>query len=459
MKRAPGRATTLVVAMSPQEERIARAARPLFGAVVRPIQAFFRLEAASGIVLLLCAVAALAWVNLLGAASFRAVFDEPIALAVGDATIRFTPLRLVNDALMTVFFFLVGMEIKRELTVGELRTRSQAMLPAIAALGGMIAPAAIFLFVNAGTPGQAGWGIPMATDIAFCVGVLTLLRRRVPHALVVFITALAIFDDIGGILVIAVFYGGRLDARWLVAAAAVCAVLFAMSRRYVQSAAAYVLAGALLWYALHAGGVHATIAGVVLGLAIPARAKSAPREVLEALSERTEALLSRPSDEACDAEAVMALGERIDELEPLLDRFVHRLHPWVAFGIMPLFALANSGVDLRGLAPAQVTGRVALGVALALFAGKQLGIFLFTVAAVKLGLARFPGQASLAKVLGVSIVAGIGFTVALFIAALAYPADAALLDEAKLGILAGSLASGVVGAAVLRLTPPVSSGP
>lgn len=382
-------------------------------AAVRPVQAFFRMEAASGVLLLAAAVAALAWVNLAGAASYRALLDARISIGVGPVSAAFTAHQAINDGLMTVFFWLVGMEIKRELVVGELRTRSQALLPAIAALGGMVVPAGIFAALNAGTAGAPGWGIPMATDIAFCIGVLTLLRSRVPQALVVFVTALAIFDDIGGILVIALFYGTGLHAGWLAAAAALTAGLAWMSRRGVRSAAAYVGVGALLWWALHAGGVHATIAGVVLGLAIPARGGDAP-----------------------------------------LDGLVRRLHPWVAFGIVPLFALANAGVEVRGLGPSQAMGRVATGVAVALLAGKPIGIVAFTLAAVRSGVAAMPGGASVPKVLGVAIVAGIGFTVALFVAALAYPADRALLDQAKLGVLAGSLLAGVLGAAVLRCTAP-----
>ena len=422
--------------------------------MVRPIQAFFELEAASGIVLLACATAALVWVNLAGAQSYRALVEAPISVMVGGAAVRFTLLQLVNDGLMTVFFFVVGMEIKRELVVGELAAPSQAALPAVAALGGMIAPAALFLAWNAGRPGEPGWGVPMATDIAFTVGVLALLGKRVPPALVVFVTALAIFDDIGGILVIAVFYGGALDARWLAAAAALTALLAAFSARRVRSGTAYLAVGALLWYALHASGIHATIAGVALGLAIPARGRSAPREILEALARDLADVVRRPPAEADDEGCLLAAGDRIEELEAPLDRFERRLHPWVAFGVMPLFALVNSGVDLRGLAPGDATGNVAVGVAVALLAGKPIGIFAFTVAAVKLGFARVPGDASLVKLLGVSVVAGIGFTVALFIAGLAYASHPDLLDQAKLGILAGSLTSGLAGALIIRLTPP-----
>jgi NhaA family Na+:H+ antiporter len=428
---------------------------PLFAAVVRPFQAFLRLEAASGILLLACAVLALALANSAASAAYQAVFSAPIELAAGPLRARFTLAALVNDGLMTVFFFVVGMEIKRELVVGELRTVPQALLPVVAALGGMLLPAAIFAAFNWGTPALRGWGIPMATDIAFCVGVLTLLRSRVPAALVVFVTALAIFDDIGGILVIAIFYGHGLSVAWLAAAAALAAALVGMGRLYVRSGVAYAIAAAALWYALHHAGIHATIAGVVAGLAMPARTRSPPRQVLEELAAHAARLVRSAADEELDSAAILEVEERLEELEAPLSRLVHLLHPWVAFGVMPLFALANSGVDLRALDPSQLTGRLAVGIAAALFAGKAVGIFAFTWAAVRLGIAPMPGGVRAAKLLGVAIVAGIGFTVALFIAGLAYADSPQTLDQAKVGILAGSLLSGLVGALVLRLTAPV----
>jgi NhaA family Na+:H+ antiporter len=429
--------------------------KPVFGAVLRPIRTFFALEAASGVLLLACAVVALAWVNLGGAGSYRAVFAYPITLGVGETVVRLPVHEIVNDGLMTIFFFVVGMEIKRELVLGELRTPAQAALPAIAAAGGMLLPAAIFVAFNRGGPGQPGWGIPMATDIAFCIGVLTLLKTRVPHALIVFVTALAIFDDIGGILVIACFYGQGLHATWLGAAGAITVALVVMSRAGVRSGVAYAAMGALLWCALHHGGIHATISGVVLGLAIPARARDLPRRALEHLASHTAALLQHGSDEELDAEAICGIERTLEGIEPPLSRFLHLLHPWVAFAIMPAFAFANSGVDLRALDAAQLTSKLAVGTAVALVVGKLIGIFSFTAAAVKTGVAPMPGGVSHAKLLGVSIVAGIGFTVALFIAALAYPGHPELLDQAKVGILAGSITAGLLGAGVLRLTPAI----
>jgi NhaA family Na+:H+ antiporter len=430
---------------------------PLFAAVVRPIQAFLRTEAASGVLLLGCAVVALALANSPLSGEYHALLSTPLGLRAGPLGVELTLAALVNDGLMTVFFFVVGMEIKRELAIGELRTLRQALLPLVAALGGMLVPASIFLAFNAGTPAAAGWGVPMATDIAFCVGVLTLLRSRVPYALVVFVTALAIFDDLGGILVIALFYGHGLDPAWLTLAGGATAVLVLMGRASARSPVAYAAVGAVLWLALHHGGIHATVAGVITGLAIPARAQRASRSVLHDISVQVTELLGLPADEELDSAAVAEIEERLEELESPLTRLVHGLHGWVAFGIMPLFALANAGVDLRALEPAQLAGPVAVGTGLALLVGKQVGIFVSTWLAVRAGLAPMPGGASAAKLLGVSAVAGIGFTVALFIAGLAYAGSPEVLDQAKVGILGGSLVAGLAGAALLRMTAPVDA--
>ncbi len=430
----------------------APAAPPIFKAIVAPVQAFFRLEAASGLVLLGAAAAALAWANLGGASSYRAFVGAPVAVRLGPVGAAFTLHALVNDGLMALFFFVVGMEIKHELVLGELRSRAQAALPLVAAAGGMVVPAALYLAFNAGGPGQPGWGIPMATDIAFAIGVLTLLGPRVPRPLVVFVTALAIFDDIGGILVIAIFYGHGLSPLWLAAAAGVAGGLVLLARWGVRSGLAWALAGGALWVALHEGGIHATIAGVVAGLAVPARAPVSPRRVIDALATHAAALAAR-ADAGLDGEEIRAIERALEVREAPLTRFTSILHPWVAFGVMPVFALVNSGVEIAG--GEGLGGPVAVGTAVALFAGKLAGVFAFTAASVRLGLAPMPGGASWAKLLGVSLVTGIGFTVALFIAGLAFPDDAALLDQAKVGILAGSFAAGIAGALVLRATPPV----
>jgi len=427
-----------------------RLQRGVFGAVMRPLQAFLELEAASGVLLLLAATCALFWANV-HAESYLRLVEYPLAVGASSAQAQFTVAELVNDGLMTLFFFVVGMEIKRELAVGELDTVPKAVLPAIAAVGGMIVPAGIFLAFNWGAPGQRGWGIPVATDIAFCVGVLTLLQKRVPRALTVFVTALAIFDDIGGILVIALFYGHAIDVAWLLAAAGVSVILAIFNWRYVRNGVAYAVVGAALWYAVHRSGIHATIAGVVIGFIIPARPPRPSREVLGELAEHVDRLDRDAGDDEIGGAEILMIEEKLEDLEAPVQRFVHLWHPYVAYLIMPLFALVNSGVSLRGASLSTVATPVALGVALGLLLGKQLGIFASAALTVRLGLAPMPGRAPSSKLYGVSIVAGIGFTVALFIATLAFGDDPLLLAQAKTGILVGSLASGVLGAILLRL--------
>jgi Na+:H+ antiporter, NhaA family len=430
--------------------------RPTFGAVLRPLQEFLRTEAAGGVVLLLCAVAALAWANL-SPASYAAVFEYPFRIGAGTSDTGFTARELINDGLMAFFFFVVGMEIKRELVLGELDTPAKATLPAVAALGGMVLPAAIFVAFNWGGPGLRGWGIPMATDIAFCVGLLALLGDRVPRGLVVFVTALAIFDDIGGILVIAFFYGHGFQAEWLVAAAVITIALVAINRAYVTTAAVYGLAGLGLWVCLHHGGIHATIAGVVLGMMVPARPRRASREIMRELAAHAARLDATPPDAELDAAQLHMIEEEIEDLEPPVNRFIHTLHPFVAFGVMPAFALANTGVNLRGFSLADLTAPVALGTAAGLVVGKTIGIFGLSWVAVRFGLAPMPGGARSSQLLGVSVVAGIGFTVALFIATLAYAGAPDLLAPAKLGIVIGSLTAGLLGFVLLRFTSDASS--
>jgi NhaA family Na+:H+ antiporter len=294
----------------------------------------------------------------------------------------------------------------------------------------------------------------MATDIAFCIGVLTLLGDRVPRALVVFVTALAIFDDVGGILVIAFFYGHGLSGPWLLGAAGATLVLAVLNRAHVMRGLAYAAAGAVLWYALHRGGIHVTIAGVVAGLAIPARPQRSSREVLRDLASHVSDLDRKPPDEELDGAEILAIEAKLEDLQAPLHRFVDLLHPFVAFVVMPLFALANSGVSLAGAGLSTLTAAVTLGAALGLLVGKPIGVYGVTALAVRLRLAPLPRGASRAKVFGASITAGIGFTVALFIAALAYRDEPDLLAQAKVGILLGSAVAGGVGLIFLRLTGP-----
>lgn len=429
-------------------------ANPLFEFVVRPFRALLGLEAGGAIALFASGAVALAWANL-HPSSYAAAFDWPLHLGAGEAVARFTVRALINDGLMAIFFFVVGMEIKRELVSGSLNSVPRATLPAIAALGGMVVPALVFAAFNVGGPGIAGWGVPMATDIAFAVGVMSLLGSRVPRALVVFVTALAVFDDIGGILVIAFFYGHGLQLGWLAGAAAMVFVLFLLSRLEVSDGLAYLGAGAGLWFTLHEAGIHATLSGVVVGLMIPARPRRPSHEVISELAKHTALLAQRPPDEALESEQVLLIEERLEDIEAPLTRFVHLWHPWVAWGVMPLFALANAGVAFDGFSVAALTSPIALGVGLGLVLGKPAGIFGLTALAVKLKVAPMPGGATHGQLLGAGIVAGIGFTVALFIAALAYPGGEAL-TQAKAAILVGSGLAGLFGYLWLRAVGPAA---
>ncbi|MBZ4417261.1 Na+/H+ antiporter NhaA [Myxococcus sp. RHSTA-1-4] len=422
----------------------------LFRVALIPLQAFFRLEASSGILLALSAVMAMVWANSPWASVYNHLFDARLEVGVAAFRGTFTFREFVNDGLMTLFFFVVGMEIKRELRAGELRSFSNAVLPLIAAVGGMVVPALLYTAFNAGTPSMAGWAIPMATDIAFAIGCLTLVKGRVGHGLVVFLTALAIFDDIGGILVIALFYGSGLHVDWLLGSAALLVVLLGLGRFYVRNGILYAVAGAALWYAMHHAGVHATLSGVVLGLCIPALPIRSGREVLDELHQYVGNCVLQKADEEVSGAQILYIEERLEDLESPLNRFVHLWHPYVAYGIVPLFALANSGISLEGMGLGDLLKPVPLGIIAGLFVGKQVGIFLFTWVSVKARVSGMPGGAGPGQLHGVSVVAGIGFTVALFVAGLAFLREPELLREAKLGILVGSLLSAVVGYVLLR---------
>jgi NhaA family Na+:H+ antiporter len=433
-----------------------RSPPPLFQAVVLdPILAFTKLEASGGIVLFLAAVLAFALANSPWQAAFHALWETPIRVGVGGAGFEASLKLVIDDGLMAIFFFVVGMEIKRELVEGELRTFRQAVLPAIAALGGMLIPAGIYLAFNRGTEGARGWAIPMATDIAFSIGCLTLLGKRVPHALLVFLTALAIFDDIGGILVIALFYGHGVSIDGLLWVLAAALAVLALNRLSVQNALLYAAGGVALWIAFHDAGLHATLAGVALGLLVPAVTRRPVRKVLDEVRAHARATLE--VGDRLDTNDLLYVEDRLQEAVPPLQRFEHALHPWVAYAIMPLFALANSGVSVAEMSTRDMLAPVFLGIVAGLFLGKQVGIFGFTFAAVRAGIAGTPGGVGWGKLYGVATVAGIGFTVALFISNLAFASVPHLLNEARLGVLVGSLVSGVVGMFLLRVSPRRSS--
>ena len=430
-----------------------RARNPAAALLVRPFQEFFRKEAASGILLLAAAVVALVWANSPFAASYFGLWNAPVTVDVGALEISKPLLLWINDGLMAVFFFVVGLEIKREVLVGELSDPRKAALSVAAALGGMLVPAGIYAAVNAGGEGAAGWGVPMATDIAFALGVLALLGPRVPLALKVFVTAVAIVDDLGAVLVIAFFYTAELTTSALAVAAGALAALVLLNVMGARRPWPYALLGVVLWVAFLKSGLHATIAGVLLAMTIPARRRiDAPEFLRRAellLAEFREDLRPGKAEPTEDQRhAVHSLEMAAEAVETPLQRLEHALHPFVAFVVIPVFALANAGVALGGDVAATLGTPVTLGIVLGLFAGKQVGIVAFAWLAARMGIAALPRGVAWRQVWGVSLLCGIGFTMSLFIASLAFP-DPALLERAKVGILAGSLISGVAGAAVL----------
>jgi NhaA family Na+:H+ antiporter len=416
------------------------------------------MASSGGIVLIVCTAIALAWANSPWAASYHHLWEIELALDAGPVSIRSTLHHLINDGLMAVFFFLVGLEIKREVLVGELASLRQAALPAAAALGGMVVPAAIYAVLNAGGSGSAGWGIPMATDIAFALGVLALLGDRVPAGLKVFLAALAIVDDIGAVLVIALFYTSGVNWAALGAAAALLLLAAGANAAGVRRPWAYAAIGLALWGAVLASGVHATVAGVLLAMTIPSRTRINEDEFLLRARRCVEEFESGCGPETTvltnqvQQEALLRLEALCDQAQAPLQKTEGKLHGIVAFLIMPLFALANAGVTLGGgdLGSA-VSSPVALGVVLGLVLGKPLGITLFSWAAVRLGAATLPSRVTWRMVHGAAWLGGIGFTMSLFVAGLAFSGMPALLPAAKLGILAASLAAGISGWTLLRL--------
>ena len=429
---------------------------PLAERVVRPFQAFSAAESAGGIVLLACTAIALAWSNSPWNGSYFSLWERSLSVGFEGAQLTKTLHHWINDGLMVLFFFLVGLEIKRELRVGELASLRQAMLPIAAAFGGMIVPAAIFAFFNVGHEGSGGWAIPMATDIAFALGVLALLGSRIPAGLKIFLAALAIVDDIGAVLVIAVFYTADISVGGLAASALALALLFVCNRAGVRSSIVYALLGVVLWFAVLKSGVHATVAGVLLALMIPARTRidedqfvaSAGRALKEfstASDPASSSVMSNPAQQ----EALHSLERSIDRVQSPLLKMEHGLHAVVAFAIMPLFAFANAGVTLNAAMLATISWRVVLGVVLGLIVGKVLGVTFASLASVRLGIASLPDQVGWTQIHGVSWLAGIGFTMSLFIANLAF-GSGPLLDSAKLGILTASILAGAIGWLLLR---------
>jgi NhaA family Na+:H+ antiporter len=405
-----------------------------------------RIESASGLVLLACACFALIMANTRAADAFHKLWHTPIWVEIGSFRIggeigHF----FINDVLMTVFFFVVGLEIKREMIAGELRDARKAVLPVIAALGGMLVPAVIYMTLQAGQPGFWGWGIPMATDIAFVVGIMSLLGPRVPIGLKILLLSLAIADDIGAVVVIAVFYAGDLQLFLLLLGAAGLALTAILTEVGVRSTPVYVFVGAGVWLAFYKSGVHPTIAGVILGLMTPAGEWVTRTALRLAITDLQAKLANDPHEETAVEDLELLSFAARESVSPL-ERLEHTLHPWVGFVIMPLFALANAGIhiDVR-----EITNPVTVAAALGLFLGKPIGVMLFSFIAVQFGFAKLPQGVGWGLLLGGGCLAGIGFTMSLFVADLAFGGDERLLAAGKIGTLAGSVLSAIVGVAVL----------
>ncbi|MEZ5406508.1 MAG: Na+/H+ antiporter NhaA [Acidimicrobiales bacterium] len=422
---------------------------------VRPALSFMKLEAASGIVMLIAAIAAVVWANT-AFESYENLLHTHTAIAFGSWHLELHLGHLINDGLMAIFFFVVALEIKRELVMGELKDLRVAMLPVIAAVGGMAFPALIYAGINRGdTAAMSGWAVPMATDIAFSAGVLSLLGRRVPVGAKLFLLTLAIVDDLGGILVIAIFYAKGLALANLGIAFVGLALVALASKAGIRHHAFYIPLAVVVWYFFYKSGVHATLAGVAMGFLTPARPMYSAKEldvkarkVLDTYPANGETVEDR---EHADYEALQLSDVARESVSPLM-RAEHRLAKWAAFAIIPVFALANAGVRFEGSVVDSLLSAPALGVALGLVLGKTIGISLFTVTGLKLGLGRLPAGMNLRHLVGAAATAGIGFTVALFITALAYT-DTVIANEAKVGIFVGSIVAGILGA-VIFLTAP-----
>ena len=384
--------------------------------ISKPFKWFFKLEAASGLVLLFAAIIALYISNSNLADLYFSTLNKYLFIGINNFGLKLSVIHWINDALMAIFFFFVTLEIKREFLQGELSNIKQALLPIIAAVGGMLVPALFYVFINFGdSETLKGWAIPSATDIAFSLGVLSLLGKRVPLSLKVFLTALAIIDDLGAIVIIALFYSGELSIKYLILMLGAFIILLLINKFNIKKFLPYLIVGLFLWDFTHNSGVHATIAGVLLAMTIPHRKK--------------------------------------EKDFSLLIKIEHAISPYVAFGIMPLFAFANAGVSLEGLTFGSLLNKVPLGILLGLFVGKQLGVFIFSYVSIKAKIAQMPSDTSWYNFYGVGVLTGIGFTMSLFVGNLAFAENIQYMDGVKIGVLTGSLLSTLFGYFLILLTP------
>lgn len=430
----------------------------------RPFHDFFKTESASGILLIGCMVLALAWANSPWKHGYHLLHVLELKLQLGGAGVSKSISHWINDGLMAVFFLLVGLEIKREVLAGELARLKQSALPMAAALGGMVVPALIYTGFNHSGPAAPGWGIPMATDIAFALGVLSLLGKRIPLGLKVFLAALAIIDDLGAVLVIAFFYTDAINWIALAFGGGLVVALLAMGRFGVRSPTPFMVVGVFLWAAFLQSGVHATIAGVVLAFCIPHRGRLDEGmfpDIAQSILERFKTASRKQWTPILNLErldAIHDLEKAAEDVEPTLQRLERRLHPWVSFAILPLFAIVNAGVEINPETLGSLVQPIGLGVSLGLVLGKPIGIMLFSWITLALRLAEFPTGVNWRNMAGCSLLGGIGFTMSIFIAGLGL-GETPLLDQAKLAILTASIVSGFAGWLVLRFLSKPAAEP
>jgi NhaA family Na+:H+ antiporter len=430
--------------------------------LMRPVHRFLRHELAGAALLLLSTVAALVWANTAWADAYYRLLHIPVSVSVAGQALEKSLQHFINDGLMGFFFFLVGLEIKREVLVGELSTRRNAMMPAVAALGGMLVPALLYVAVNPEPPQRAGWGIPMATDIAFALGLLAVLGDRIPFGLRIMLTALAIVDDIGAVLVIALFYTDQIATIALLGGVFGLVLSAGLNALGVRNAIAYFILGTLVWLAFLQSGVHATIAALLMAFTIPSSTRIDGRRLVRELERALQRLhdAGLPQDKGLNTEEQRRILDEIARIRHAatapLQNLEHALSPIVTFGVLPVFALANAGVSLRDLGPDALGGGIALGVAVGLLLGKPIGIVVFSWIAVRVGIADLPRGVSWRQVVGIGLLGGIGFTMALFIASLAFETPAEL-DAAKLGILVASTIAAIAGLLTLRGAPRSSA--
>jgi NhaA family Na+:H+ antiporter len=409
--------------------------------LLNPFEEFVKSESSGGVALIVAAILAFAWANSPWAPGYLVLKETYVGIGLGGWGLEKPLLLWVNDGLMVLFFFLVGLEIKREVLIGELSSPRDALLAVAAALGGMLVPAALYAAVNWGGEGIDGWGVPVATDIAFALGILALLGDRVPLTLKVFLTALAIVDDLGAVLVIALFYTGEIDLLSLGLSLGALVLAFAYGRRGGRNLKVLAFLGLFVWFFMLQSGVHATAAGVLLALATPMKRSIPPEDLRDQLRAGLE------QEKFEEVEIKVAHLERVlGKAQSPLHRLEHLLHPWVAFLVLPVFALFNAGVCLSG--ESSLSGSVALGILLGLLLGKPVGVLGFSWLATKLGIASLPEGVGWGAMTGAALLAGIGFTMSLFVAGLAF-GEGGLLDEAKLGILVASAAAALLGLALL----------